>query len=116
MRSCETSTQSLTPISWPTYLCISFGWANSLFAISYLGSVYCLAPARYHEINRLRTTLSLSCERVPLHPRCDHSRGVPVASLQLRAICSDRVPLVSSLHFPHHASHKNAHEEPPHGV
>src|SRR6185295_19652830 len=40
MRSCVTSTQSLTPISWPTYLCISFGWPNSLFAISYLGAAH----------------------------------------------------------------------------
>src|SRR5258708_38873664 len=52
MRSCETSTQSLTPISWPTYLCSSFGWANSRFAIFPYPRPYlfCLAAARYHEI------------------------------------------------------------------
>src|SRR4029077_5003454 len=42
----------------------------SLFAISYLGSVYCLVPARYHEINRLRTTLSLSLASESPSIRC----------------------------------------------
>src|ERR1700704_258073 len=86
MRSCETSTQSLTPISWPTYFCIAFGWANSLFAISYLGSVYCLAPARYHENNRLQTTLSY--ERAPF------IRGAIIVEGSL-SLVSNWVPFVA---------------------
>src|SRR5215813_14204638 len=103
MRSCVTSTQSLTPISCPTYLCISFGWANSRFAISLTSAViFALLLQGYHETQRcgpfLDTTSSPLVHVVILgHGRTDNGS-------QSRAICSDQVPFVSWLGFSRRAN------------
>src|ERR1700722_3901155 len=76
-------------------------------------ALFIALPLQYITKSNACGQFSLYPEKEPQHPQCDHNRGVPVASLQSGAICSDRVPFVSSLHFPHHASHKNAHEETP---
>src|SRR5581483_907341 len=63
MRSWVISTQSLTPISWPTYLCISLGWANSRLAISYLDLSIFPGGERYHVFGRLRSVSAAESHR-----------------------------------------------------
>src|SRR5471030_616175 len=94
MRAWLTSTQSLTPISWPTYLCISLGWANSRFAISDLDLSFFPVCEGYHKpVRRAFYKLTVA----PLKPLS-------------RAVCSDRVPFVSSPASSHLASYKYAQE------